>query len=115
MQAPAWLVITGLVAATAMAARTEATTVDANPQDTAERGMDVIVVTAKRSAGRPSADALASATAPDTSEGFFVQLEGSALGIGMPSESELFARAQEAVQEAIQNIEVSLGRPDDLL
>jgi hypothetical protein len=108
-----WIVISGLLAAIPMAERAQASTTDAAALPGAGRGMDVVVATGTRSAGRPDAAALALATAADSpAEAAVPALR---LDIGIPSQSELLARVRDTAREAIENLELSFEQPDERL
>jgi hypothetical protein len=110
-----WIAISGLLVATAMAATTEASTTDATKLPFAGRGMDIVVATGTRSAGHSDAEGLAVATAADSPAEVAVPADRPSLrlGIGIPSKSELLARARETAREAIENLELSFEQPDE--
>lgn len=93
-----WVLITGLLTTMAMAASTEATAASATAQLTAGRDMDIVIATASRSAASPVAAELENITVLRP-------------GIDMPSKNELLARAREAAREAMENIQISIGKP----
>ena len=91
MKTPHWIVIFGQLAAGAAAARTEAAPVDADARPVRDYAIDIVVASTARPTGRPDVGA----------------------GIGVQDKSELHARAQQAAREAIESLEISLGRWDE--
>lgn len=93
-----WILITGLLTTIAMAAPAEATAVGPTAQLNGGRDMDIVIATATRSAPYAVAAELENITVLRP-------------GIEMPSKNELLARAREAAREAIENVEISIGKP----